>query len=505
MKRIILVAGLVAIISSVCTAFILQYAGIGHPVVKVEQFSGAPTHSVLYSKGEDGQMVPLDFTGTSEKVMNAVVYIQSSHKLSKREMGGFDSQNLPDPFREFFHDRGFSPFFQQPQDGNGQPPVAMGAGSGVIINEKGYIVTNNHVIDNADDIEVTLHDNRTFKATVVGADPATDLALIQIRAEDLPTLPMANSDEVKVGEWVLAVGNPFNLNSTVTAGIVSAKARNINIVKDQYAVESFIQTDAAINPGNSGGALVNLDGQLVGINTAIASPTGSYSGYGFAVPSNIVAKVIKDLLAYGNVQRGYLGAMIRDVNSQLAREKSLALSEGVYVDSLVGNSAAAKAGIQAGDVIVEVEGSPVKKAPELQEMIARHHPGDELAIKVNRKGQVKAFNVRLNNREGDDNLIASRKSEVFSKLGAEFKAIDAATARKLDVAGGVRVEKLFPGKLRNQTDMREGFIITSADGQKVSTPEELEKVLKNKQGGVMLEGVYEDLPGIYYYAFGMDS
>ncbi|MCB9273592.1 MAG: Do family serine endopeptidase [Lewinellaceae bacterium] len=505
MKRIILVTVAVAIISSVCTAFLLQYAGIGHPVVKVEQVSGTPAHSVLYTKGEDGQMTPLDFTGTAEQVMGAVVYIQSSHKLSRREMGGFDMQDVPGPFRDFFNNKGFSPFFQQPQGDDGNPPVEMGAGSGVIINDKGYIITNNHVIDNADDIEVTLHDNRTFKATVVGTDPATDLALLQIRTEGLPTLPMANSDDVKVGEWVLAVGNPFNLNSTVTAGIVSAKARNINIVKDQYAVESFIQTDAAINPGNSGGALVNLDGQLVGINTAIASPTGAYSGYGFAVPSNIVAKVVKDLLAYGTVQRGYLGAMIRDVNSQLAREKSLNMAEGVYVDSLVANSAAAQAGIKAGDVIVAVDNNPVKRVPELQEMIARHHPGDEVAVKAIRDGKEKTFNVRLNKREGEENLIAGRQSEVLNKLGAEFRALDADTAKKLGISGGVQVEKLFPGKLRSQTDMREGFIITQADGRAVSSPEELEKVLEHKKGGVMLEGLYESLPGTYYYAFGMDS
>ncbi|MCB0613899.1 MAG: trypsin-like peptidase domain-containing protein, partial [Phaeodactylibacter sp.] len=350
MKKTIWVAALVAVVTSLSTALIFDYSGMIRPVVKVEQVSGVPAHSVLYSKNENGEVIPLDFTATSEQVMNAVVFIKSSHQLSRNEMGRNGTPNLPDPFREFFQDRGFSPFFQQPPMEGGQPPVEMGAGSGVIINEKGYIITNNHVIDHADEIEITLHDNRTFKASVVGADPATDLALLQIRAEGLPTLPLANSDEAKVGQWVLAVGNPFNLNSTVTAGIISAKGRNINLLKDQYAVESFLQTDAAINPGNSGGALVNLDGQLLGINTAIASPTGAYSGYGFAVPSNIVAKVVKDLLAYGSVQRGYLGAMIRDVSGPLAKDKGLALTEGVYVDSLLNNSAAAKAGLQAGDI-----------------------------------------------------------------------------------------------------------------------------------------------------------
>ena len=502
MKKTIWVAAVVAVVASLSTALLFEYSGMMRPVVKVEQVSGAPAQSVLYSKNEAGQLVPLDFTATSEKVMDAVVFIKSTHKLSRNEMG---RQGMPDPFREFFQDRGFSPFFQQPPTDGGQPPVEMGAGSGVIINEKGYIITNNHVIDNADEIEVALHDNRTFKASVVGADPATDLALLQIRAEGLPTLPMANSDEARVGQWVLAVGNPFNLNSTVTAGIISAKARNINLLKDQYAVESFLQTDAAINPGNSGGALVNLDGQLLGINTAIASPTGAYSGYGFAVPSNIVAKVVKDLLAYGSVQRGYLGAMIRDVNGQLARDKGLAQTEGVYVDSLLNNSAAAKAGILPEDVITFVDGARVKNAAQLQEAIARHHPGDEVKVTLDRKGKEKGFTVKLQNRDGGESLAAARQSPVLNRLGAEFEQLDANTARQLDIKGGVVVKRLFPGKLQNQTEIKEGFIITRADGKDVRSPQELEKVLSNHEGGIMLEGVYQDVPGVYYYAFGMNS
>ncbi|MCB0561672.1 MAG: Do family serine endopeptidase [Lewinellaceae bacterium] len=505
MKKTIWVAALVAVVTSLSTALIFDYSGMIRPVVKVEQVSGVPAHSVLYSKNENGEVIPLDFTATSEQVMNAVVFIKSSHQLSRNEMGRNGTPNLPDPFREFFQDRGFSPFFQQPPMEGGQPPVEMGAGSGVIINEKGYIITNNHVIDHADEIEITLHDNRTFKASVVGADPATDLALLQIRAEGLPTLPLANSDEAKVGQWVLAVGNPFNLNSTVTAGIISAKGRNINLLKDQYAVESFLQTDAAINPGNSGGALVNLDGQLLGINTAIASPTGAYSGYGFAVPSNIVAKVVKDLLAYGSVQRGYLGAMIRDVSGPLAKDKGLALTEGVYVDSLLNNSAAAKAGLQAGDIITSVDGNTVRNAPQLQEAIARHNPGDEVRLAVDRKGQSKAFTVKLQSRDGEEGLAEAHQSALLNHLGAEFQELAAENARKLGIEGGVKVTRLFAGKLRSQTDIREGFIVTKADGQVVRSPRELEKALSGKKGGVLLEGIYEDVPGVYYYAFGMDS
>ena len=505
MKKTIWIAALVAVVTSISTALLFEYSGMARPVVKVEQVSGAPAQSVLYSKNEDGQMVPLDFTATSEKVMDAVVFIKSTHQLSRNEMSRRNMPGLPDPFREFFQDRGFSPFFQQPQTEDGKPPVEMGAGSGVIINEKGYIITNNHVIDGADEIEVTLHDNRTFKASVVGADPATDLALLQIRAEGLPTLPLANSDGAKVGQWVLAVGNPFNLNSTVTAGIISAKARNINLLKDQYAVESFLQTDAAINPGNSGGALVNLEGQLLGINTAIASPTGAYSGYGFAVPSNIVAKVVKDLLAYGSVQRGYIGAMIRDVNGPLAKEKGLDQTEGVYVDSLLHNSAAAKAGIEVGDIVTAIDGNEVKSAPQLQEAIARHHPGDEVLVSVDRKGKNKEFTVTLQGRDGVESLSEGHQSALLNRLGGEFEPLDADTARKLDIDGGVLVKKLFPGKLREQTDIREGFIITRADGKNVRSPQELEKAISGKKGGILLEGVYEDVPGVYYYAFGMES
>ena len=347
------------------------------------------------------------------------------------------------------------------------PQPRVGSDSGVIINESGYIVTNNQVVANADDIEVGLHDNRTYKASVIGTDPATDLALIQIKETDLPTLPFVNSDDVRIGEWVLAVGNPFNLNSTVTAGIVSATARNINILRDQYAIESFIQTDAAINPGNSGGALVNLEGGLIGINTAIASPTGAYAGYGFAVPSNIVSKVVEDLLKYGSVQRGYLGVMIRGVNSTLAEEEDLEVITGIYVDSLLENSAAREAGIQEGDVIVSINGSTVNTAPKLQELIARKRPGDEIEVKVNRNGTEKTFTVTLNNREGNTEIVAQEKNETLNMLGADFETLDEETAQKLNIDGGVKVSRLYPGKLRKDTDMQEGFIITKVDGKPV--------------------------------------
>jgi Do/DeqQ family serine protease len=359
------------------------------------------------------------------------------------------------------------------------------------------------VIADADDIEVTLHDNRSYKASVIGTDPSTDLALIQIKEQGLPSLALVNSDDVRVGEWVLAVGNPFNLNSTVTAGIVSAKSRNIRILQDQNAIESFIQTDAAINPGNSGGALVNLQGGLIGINTAIASPTGAYAGYGFAVPSNLVNKVVEDLLKYGTVQRGYLGITIRGVDANLAREKDLDVNRGVYVDSVLEKSAAMDAGLKPGDVITEVDGIDVATAPELQELIATHKPGDRVDLKVFRDRKELEMKATLKNRQGETTLVASQKNEIFNILGADFKDLDRETARKLDIDGGVKVTKLYAGKLTRYTDMREGFIITKVDGKKVTGVKDLSAELENKKGGVLLEGVYENLPGEYYYAFGL--
>lgn len=456
----------------------------------------------MFTLGKDGEAIPLDFTRIAEGVMDAVVHVKSTTTSVGR---GNSLQQLPDPFRDFFRDQQpFDNFFfkQFPEKG-GNPMPQVGTGSGVIINPDGYIVTNNHVIADADDVEVTLHDNRSYKATVVGTDPTTDLALLQIKEKNLPTLPLVNSDEVKVGEWVLAAGNPFNLTSTVTAGIVSAKGRNINILREQFAVESFIQTDAAINPGNSGGALVNLNGGLIGINTAIASNTGTYAGYGFAVPANIVSKVVEDLMKYGVVQRGVLGVLIRTVDGNLAKEKDLDLTKGAYVDSLLENSAAGVAGIKPGDVIVAVDGAEVSSSPKLQELIARRRPGDVVKLKVNRKGTEKTFDVRLNNRSGNTAVVKKEDNEILNILGAEFEALDEKTAKKLDLTGGVRVKSLNAGKLRRSTQVQEGFIITKVDGKAVRKVEDLVNALKDKKGGVMLEGVYENLPGTQFYAFGM--
>ena len=508
MKQYIITA-LIALSVSVGAVWIAPDLLPGGKTLKVEHVNRTPAVGAVYTVDENNQVVPLNFVEVADKVMPAVVHIKSTQTAEYAARGPQQYRRLPDPFRDFFGDDFFDQFFdpryyhESPSPQQPQPPARVGTGSGVIINPEGYIVTNNHVIANADDIEVTLHDNRTYKATVVGTDPSTDLALIQIKEKGLSPLPLVNSDDVRVGEWVLAVGNPFNLNSTVTAGIVSAKSRNINILRDQYAIESFIQTDAAINPGNSGGALVNLQGGLVGINTAIASPTGAYAGYGFAVPSNMVNKVIQDLLEYGVVQRGYLGVTIRGIDGALAKEKDLQVTSGVYIDSVMAESAAAEAGIEEGDVILEINDLAVNTAPELQEIVARHRPGDKLNLRVVRGDKRLNLKAELKNKEGETKFLAKNRKELFNILGADFEDIDDKTAKKLDIPGGVKISKLYAGKLMKHTQIREGFIITKVDGQVIKDTEELAKALEDKKGGILIEGVYENLPGVHYYAFGL--
>jgi serine protease Do len=504
MKKIGLIIS-AAVLGGIITFSALKLTGSNQVrVVKIEHM---PEAEVTAARGQSaGVDVAPDFRDVAKKVMPAVVHINSVRTQKFRD---YQYRYYPDPFRDFFDDDMFRRFFgpefspESPRQMPQEPPARIGTGSGVIINSDGYIVTNNHVIDNSDDIEVILDDNRVFKAKKIGTDPTTDLALLQIKEKNLPVIPFADSDGVEVGEWVLAVGNPFNLNSTVTAGIVSAKGRNINILQDKSAIESFIQTDAAINPGNSGGALVNLEGGLIGINTAIASPTGAYAGYGFAIPSNIVSKVVEDLLQYGMVQRGYLGLMIRDVTGELVSEKDLEMTNGVYVDSLTNNSAAGDAGVKAGDVITEVDGNQVKNSAELLEIIGRHHPGDKVSLKIDRSGRKMEFLVTLRNQQGEEKMVKPDSEDILDVLGAEMEEIDKKTAKSLDISNGLRITKLYPGILQQYTDVRVGFIITKIDGNEVKSLDQFKKYLKNKTGGVMIEGVYEDYPGTYYYAFGL--
>ena len=336
------------------------------------------------------RMADTDFTTAAQLSVNAVVHVKTTYTAKKQS-------SVIDPFLEFFF--GLPHYQERPQ------PQQQGFGSGVIISNDGYIVTNNHVIDRADMIQVVLNDKRTYTAQLVGTDPTTDIALLKIEADSLPTITFGDSDMLKVGEWVLAVGNPFNLTSTVTAGIVSAKARNINILNAAMKIESFIQTDAAVNPGNSGGALVNIQGRLVGINTAIASETGSYAGYAFAVPTSIVQKVVEDLKQHGTVQRAILGVQIADITDRLAKDRNIHTLAGAYVNSVMELSAAHMAGITEGDIITHVNNSPIKTVAELQEQIGRHRPGDEITITLLRNNTSITLPVTLQNRQGTTEIL----------------------------------------------------------------------------------------------------
>ena len=487
---------LAAVLGSICTIASFQWLDKKEPEVKLDYLSGVPASKIAYKVDENGQTIPLDFTTAAEKVMPAVVFIRSTQDQSSRG----EETLYVDPFREFF---GPGP--------RAQRGPSQSSGSGVIINESGYIVTNNHVVQDADIVEVTLFDNRTLKAEVIGTDPDTDLALIKIKADGLHYLSFVDSDKAKVGEWVLAVGNPYNLNSTVTAGIISAKGRNINILRNSSgegttAIESFIQTDAAINPGNSGGALVELNGGLLGINTAIASPTGSYSGYGFAVPSNIVSKIVDDLIKFGVVQRGWLGVTIQSVNSQIAKENDLEVSEGAYVSGFAEKSSAKEAGLKEGDVVVKIDETPIKTSTTLIEYIGRHRPGDEVNIYVIRKGKEVSIPVVLKNREGRTGTVTKpAEVDAVALLDIELEEVDGKVLKKLDIDRGVRINDLGNGKVAKYTEMREGFIVTKVNDTPVGSVKEFTELINKKKKGdlIILSGTYEDFPREFNYAFRM--
>jgi Do/DeqQ family serine protease len=415
------------------------------------------------------------FVQASASATPAVVHIKSQAGSARNNNRNYEEEILS-PFREFFGDA-----FRE------QVPSAS-SGSGVIISNDGYIVTNNHVIENAATIEVILNDNRKYEAKIIGVDPSTDLALLKIGETGLPFLKFGDSDKLLVGEWVLAVGNPFNLTSTVTAGIVSAKARNINILSDNFKVEAFIQTDAAVNPGNSGGALINIQGELVGINTAIATRTGTFNGYSFAVPANLARKVVDDLIKYGTVQRGFLGVMIRDVDAKLAEEKKLGTTEGVYVDKVNEKSAAQEAGIKNGDVIIKIDGIQIKTSSELQEQVGRRRPGDQLKVTLLRDGSERTLLVTLKNKLGTTAIASGEEGKVISSLGVELERASEEDKKELRIKNGVKVIEVNAGKFR-AAGIRKGFIITHIDKTPVYDPKDVAKILEDKEGAVLVEGV----------------
>lgn len=420
-----------------------------------------------------------DFTKAAEMSVHSVVHVKTFFTQQNNNFFG-------NPFD----------FWGRPQQ---QSQQQQATGSGVIISQDGYIVTNNHVVENAEKVEITLNNNQSYEAKIIGTDPSTDLALLKIDEKNLPFITYGNSDNAKVGEWVLAVGNPFNLTSTVTAGIISAKARNIGILPDQYKIESFLQTDAAVNPGNSGGALVNTNGELIGINSAIASTTGSYTGYSFAIPVNLVRKVMDDLAEFGSVQRGFIGVSIRDIDSKLMTEKGIHQSQGIYVAGLTKGGAAEDAGLKEGDIIEKVGDATVTSTPQLQEQIGRYRPGDKVALSVLRDGKSNTFMLTLRNKDGDTKLI--KNEQALNILGGTFEEIGENEKSSLGIRGGVKISKLIPGKLLN-AGIKEGFIITSIDKKPIGSKEDLESALKTKQGGVLIEGIYPN--GMTaYYGFGI--
>ena len=462
-------------------------------------FTQSGFHTVGYATPAENT----DFTYAAEQSVNAVVHIKSVARLSERRGRG----NI-NPFEYFFGDG--NPY---------QRPPRVGFGSGVIISNDGYIVTNNHVIDGAAEIEVTTNDDQVYKAKVIGNDDLIDVALLKIEGKDFHSLPFGDSDQLKIGEWVLAVGNPFNLTSTVTAGIVSAKGRGD--ISDRYGsstdaqkIQSYIQTDAAVNPGNSGGALVNTKGELVGINTAIYSQTGNFVGYSFAIPINIVKKVVTDIKQYGVVQRANMGIYPLDLASLKEGKpdiyKKLNITDGVYVDSIPENSSAKKAGIQVGDVVTAINGAKIKNVQELRAQLSSFSPGNKVEVQVSRGDAMKTFTVELKNYQGTTDIV--KPNILKSLLGASFKELSREAKTNLSINYGIEVTEISNGKFRS-AGIQNGFVIMTANDNRISTPGDLETVVTNilkkdpEERGLYLRGFYQISQRIrtVYYAIDLND
>lgn len=483
------------ILASVIGA-VVALAGVNYLLKQntASSFSQKQDTSLVNWLTDDRFTVPdgINFVASAEMVTPAVVHIKANVSVSQSQTGS-------DPFEEFFG-------FRNPNRGQQQPREGRSSGSGVIISEDGYIVTNNHVIENASRIDVSLEDNTRYTARVIGTDPTTDLALLKIETKGLPYVRFGDSDKVRIGEWVLAVGNPFDLTSTVTAGIISAKTRNIGILRDMennLQIESFLQTDAVVNPGNSGGALVNLAGELIGINTAIASRTGTFNGYAFAVPSSIVRKVMDDLLEFGAVQRGLLGIRIQDVSPELeeALNEKLYTSKGVYVADVNEGSGGAEAGLKAGDVIIGIDGVETGNVARLQEMVARKRPGDKVEVKYLRKGKEAKTSATLKNISGDTKIVKKEIPKVLAFNGVTFENVNPGIKDRLKIEGGATIVAV-EDEIWKKSGAKPGFIITSIIGQngraKISGAENLIEILKRSKGEeIVVLGVYPN--GQEYY------
>ena len=479
------------VLVAVCFASALLGAGVASYAVVRNSQAGTTIEYV----NRDGDTVPVaktqlvsleqstsypDLTFAAENAVKAVVNIESIQEVEVR-------QQIPyNPFFDFFG-------FPQPQQGGGQPQKReqRSGGSGVIISADGYIVTNNHVVEHATKLRVKLNDGRVFDAKIIGKDPTTDIALIKVEAEALPVLQFGSSDNLRLGEWVLAIGSPFDLQSTITAGIVSAKARQLDVIPNEFRIESFIQTDAAVNPGNSGGALVNARGELVGINTVIKSSTGSYIGYSFVVPESIVRKVVNDLREYGVVQRALLGVSFRyidqDFIDQMGKDTGIKEVGGAYVASVVEGGSASEAGLRKGDIILEIDGVKITSGTTLTEQIGKHRPNDKINLLVKRGDNVKQFEVVLRNKAGKAELLTKEDVDVVEVLGGRFADIDERAARKLDIRGGVQVQSIKQGGLLAKARVREGFVITHINDKAIRSVSDLGRLTEKIQS---IDGVY---------------
>lgn len=455
--------------------------GLTGKTVVIEQPAKAPVQRVSNTMPAAASAVPTNFVEAAERTVEAVVHVKTTAERV---------QNYYNPFNDLFFGRPSTP----------QRYEVQGSGSGVIVSEDGYIVTNNHVIKDAKEITITTANNDEYEARLVGTDPTTDIALLKIDAEGLQKVAVANSDQVRLGQWVLAVGNPFNLTSTVTAGIISAKGRDINIIDEQSAIESFLQTDAAVNPGNSGGALVNTAGELVGINTAISSRSGSFEGYSFAVPANLVLKVVSDLKEFGRVQRAFMGINYNEVTPALSSELDLSVNSGVYVANVISGGAADDAGIKKGDVIINVAGKVVNTGADLTEAIGSHRPGQRLNVIVNRDGANKQFDVLLKNKLGTTEML-TREEEITRSFGAELSDLSPQEKRSMGLRYGVRVDKVLGGRFE-KAGIPKGFVIVKLNNIYIDSVEKFEKLIGqfNPGDGALIQG-FEPNGKANYYAF----
>ena len=464
MKRGILIALLSALAGGL-TAYAVVNVMTKPQVQTVQSADGAQFRTVSLSHDNWP-----DFTYAAESAVDAVVYVKVVSTQTQ--------QQAPSSIFDFF--------FGFPEGGAPQQRERVGSGSGVIIREDGYIVTNNHVIDGATRIEVTLNNNQTYPATLVGTDPATDVALLKIEASGLPIIPFGDSDKLRLGEWVIAIGSPYDLRSTITAGIVSAKGRSMPNYTGEFKIESFIQTDAAVNPGNSGGALVDKAGNLVGINTAIISQTGSYAGYSFAVPSNIVKKIAYDLMDFGSVKRAVLGISMKPIDDKIADDLKLSSRNGVYISEVSKSGAADKAGVKAGDVLIAIDSTKITTPASVQEAVSRFSPGDNAVLTVIRDGKELSLDVTFKGTSQENGTLSDDGSVAF--YGSSIKAADEETLAKYGIKGGVQIVELGPGKLM-EAGAVEGFIIQYVNDHPVKTPQEVIDIVKKSKRTVFIEGI----------------